>query len=157
MTIKIKEIFGYKLSYDERMKRFIVEDTDGTELAWANTQDEAEVKAKALSKQEFKRIPFIEVKQEGQITTGELTSLNKDDQSAWVSMEKSEDNYGGGRRKINLRYDHGYYEVIEANLKILEGIKAKRETLNQIKAEIKALIATLEKPIDMDYFGITRY
>jgi len=156
MTIKIKEMYGYNLSYDERLRRFIILDTDGTELAHANTQDEAEVKAKALSKQDFKRIRIVKVEQEGQMTMGELTSLNKDDESAWVSMEKSSHGWGSGRRKIALAYDKGYYEATEVNLKIVEDIKAKEESLNHIKAEIKALITTLEKPINMGYFGITK-
>lgn len=156
MGIKIKEIYGYTLLYDERLRRFIIKDADGTELAHANTQDDAEVKAKALSKQEFKRIRIINVEQEGQSTMGELTSLNRDDKSAWVSMEKDEHAYGGGRRKISLNYDRGYYEETGANLKILGEIKAKREILNRIKTELKNLIAVLEKPINLGYFGITR-
>ena len=157
MIIKIKEIFGYKISYDEQRKKFIVEDADGIELANANTQDEAEVKAKALSKQEFKRIRITQVAEEGRVTMGELTSLNRDDKSVWVSMEKSETTWGSGRQKINLRYSSRFYEATETNLKILEGIKAKGETLDQVKSEIKALIDTLEKPINLDYFGITKY
>ena len=155
MAIKIKEIYGYNLLYDERLRRFVIEDTDGTNLGHANTQDDAEVKAKALAKREFKRIPIIKIEQEGQSIMGELTSLNRDDKSVWVSMEKSKDVWDSGRQKIGLVYSEGYYEVTQVNLKILEDIKAKRESLNYIKAEIKDLIATLEKPINMDYFGIT--
>lgn len=155
MTIKIKEIYGYTLVYDEKRKTFSIQDIDGTELAYGQTQDEAEAKAKALSKQDFKRIPIVRVEQEGQVTPGELTSLNRDDRAAWISMEKGEDSYGSGRRKISLRYDHSYYEATEANLKVIEGIKTKREALKLIKAEIEVLIDTLEKPIDGDFFGIT--
>lgn len=157
MSIKIKEIYGYKLLYNDRDRNFIIEDTDGTELASAKTQDEAEVKAKNLSKQEFKRVDIIKVEQEGQITMGELTSLNRKDKSAWISMEKSEHTWGSGRQKINLDYHRGYYEATETNLKILEEIKAKREVLTQIKTEIKDTIAKLEKPIDLNYFRITKY
>lgn len=156
MAIKIKEIYGYNLLYEESSRKFIVQDNNGTELASANIQAEAEVKAKALSKQDFKRIPIVEIGHEGQITTGELTSLNKDDKSAWVSMEKSKGGWSGGRQKINLRYTHNYYEATEANLKILEGIKAKREAVDNILAEIKDLKDTLEKPIDLSYFGLER-
>lgn len=155
MTIKIKEIYGYKLGYQESMERFVLEDTDGTELAYGKTQAEVEVKAKSLRQQEFKRIRIIGVQSEGKVTLGELTSLNRDDSSAWVSMEKNKDSYGSGRSKINLKYDHGYYEETEANLKILENIKGKREVLLQIQSDINALVATLEKPIDSKYFGIT--
>lgn len=156
MAIKIKGIYGYNLLYDERGKRFVIEDTDRTELANAKTQEEAEVKAKALSKQDFKRIRIVTVGQEGLTTMGEITSLNRDDKSAWVSMEKDEHTWSSGRRKIDLRYDKGYYEITEVNLKTLEYIKAKRDTVDSILTEIKSLRDTLEKPINVEYFGITR-
>ena len=155
MGMRIKEIYGYTLVYDERMRRFLIEDTDGTELAHANTQDEAEVKAKALTKQEFKRIRIMRVVQDGQTVMGELTSLNRDDQSAWVSMGKSEHTYGSGRQRVSLRYDHCYYELTEANCKILEALTVKAENLKHIRGEIEALIDTLEKQINLGYFGIT--
>ncbi len=156
MTIKIKEIYGYKLGYQEGLERFVLEDTDGTELAYGKTQSEVEVKAKSLRQQEFKRIRIIKVQTEGVSNLGELTSLNRDDNSAWVSMEKGEDSWGSGRSKIALHYDHGFYEATETNLKILENIKGRRETLLQIKSDIDTLIGTLEKPINLAYFGITR-
>lgn len=155
MAIKIKEIYGYTLLYDERSKRFVVWDTDGTELANATTQDEAEVKAKTLHKQEFSRIPVMRVVSDGRISRGELTSLNRDEKSAWVSMEKSERTWGSGRQKISLRYDSGYYEATETNLKTVEDIKAKREIIDGILAEIEGLRDTLDKPINLSYFGIT--
>ena len=154
--IKIKEIYGYKLGYDESQKYFVVEDTNGTELAHDNTQDGAEVKAKALSKQEFKRISIVRVEGEGNVTLGECTSLNKDAEEAWVSMKKEKDGWGSGRQKISLRYNHGYYEATEANLKILENIRSKREALLQIISDINALKGTLEKPINNKYFGIIK-
>ena len=154
MAIKIKQMFGYQISYDVRRRQFIVEDTDGTELAYAQTQDEIEVKAKALSKQEFKRISIVKVNQEGIITSGELTSLDRADKSAWVSMEKSKYSWGSGRQKISLNSDRGYYESTDKNLIISENIKAKAEDLNRIRVEINALEATLEKPINRAYFGI---
>ncbi len=153
MSIKIKEIYGYNLSYDETGKRFVIGDTDGTELAWGKTQDEAEAKAKALSRQEFKRINIILVRGEGEVNLGELTSLNKDDKSAWISMIKGI-GPDSGRRKIDLRYYRGYYEATEANLKTVESIKAKREALLRAQTEITALVGTLEKPINLEYFGM---
>lgn len=155
MAIKINEMYGYQITYDQRMRRFLVEDSDGTELACANTQDEAEVKAKSLSKQEFTRIPIARVYIEGRIATGEVTSLNRDEKTAWVSMEKGEDTWGSGRQKISLSSSKEYYELTGANAEILESIKAKSETLNQIRAEIRVLIDTLEKPINLSYFGIS--
>jgi len=155
MVITIKEIYGYNLLYDEGSRRFVIHDTDGMELAHANTQGEAEIKAKALSKQEFKHISIVKITKEGQLQKGELTSLNKDDKCVWVSMEKSKDIWNSGRRKLNLRLDSGeYYEATETNLKILEAIIAKRETIDTILAEIKALRDTLEKLINLAYFDL---
>ena len=156
MSIIINEIYGYQLSYDEVKKRFVIIDTDGTELAHAPTQDEAEVKAKALSKQEFSRIWIMRVRTEGEITMGEITSLNRDEKSAWVSMKISKDSWGSGRQKINLKYDRGLYEATETNLKIIEDIRLKREILTEIRLEIEGLIDTLEKPINLSYFGLER-
>jgi len=152
--IRIKEIWGYTLSYDERLRRFIITDTDSTELAHSEKQDDAEAKAKALSKQEFKRIPIINVSHGGYSARGELTSLNKDDKSAWVSIEKAEGIFGSGRQKINLKYDSGYYEVTEENLKILDSIIAEREIVDNALEAISSLIGTLEKQLGLGYFGI---
>ncbi|MBU0847026.1 hypothetical protein KKH23_07520 [Patescibacteria group bacterium] len=154
--VKIKEMYGYQITYNPKSRRFLVEDSDGTELAFAKTQDEIEIKAKALSKQEFKRFRIVKVGNEGQVTMGEFTSLNRDDQSGWISMEKGEETWGSGRQKIALRFDRGYYEATETNLKTLGNIKSKRESLNNILAEIKSLRDILEKPINLDYFGIPR-
>lgn len=151
--IKIKEIYGFALVYDEYLKRFVIRDTDGTELAYGETQDEAEAKAKILNKQEFKCIRIIKVGDEGRVGRGELTSLNKDDKSFWVSMEKS-DSWGSGRQKVSLSHMRGYYEATETNLKIIEDIIVKREAADTILAEILSLKETLELPINLDYFGI---
>ena len=157
MAIKIKEIYGYQILYDERLKRFIIEDSDGTELGFGSTQDEAEEKAKVLSKQEFKRISVVEVRRGGEVVMGQLTSLNKDDRSAWVSMEPRSGHRRGEREKIHLRSGTGYYEATITNLQIVETVKEKGVELQKVEAEIKSLIDILEKPINLDYFGLTKY
>lgn len=157
MAIQIKEMYGYQITYNVNLRRFLVEDRDGTELAHANTQDEIEVKAKSLSKQEFQRIPIVRVGGDGEIAMGEVTSLNRDDKSAWVSMKKGKHTWGSGRQKIGLNYSPGYYELTERNTEIVEAIKTKGEVLGQIRTEIKGLIDTLEKRINLSYFGITNY
>ncbi len=151
---KIKEVYGFNLSYDERKRQFIITDTDGTEMGVARNQDEAEQKAKTLSKSEFKRINIFCVKSDGRVMMGELTSFNPDDKSSWVSMEKSVHTYGSGRSKIDLNYDKGYYEASDSNLKIVEAITAKGLTILQTLEDIKELIATLGCPINTDYFGL---
>ena len=154
MEIKIKELYGYELCYDERSRRFVIKDTDGTELGNAPTQDEAESKAKALTKAEFKRIRVVRVQSDGRVTMGELTSVNKDDKEAWVVLEKGEDTWGSGREKIHLAHTTGYFEATAKNMTVLENIKKRREIINQTLNEIKSLIETLESPINLGYFGI---
>lgn len=153
--LEIKKVYGFTLYYDERRRFFVLLEDDGTEVGHAQTQDEAEDKAKVLSKQEFKRIPIFKVNDlEGRITTGELTSLNPDDVSAWVSMEKDKDTWGSGRQKINLRYDGGFYEQTPRNNLILDAIRKQAEILKTAQDEIKALVAQLEKPINKSYFNL---
>jgi len=154
MAIKIKEIYGYRILYDERLKRFLIEDSDGTEMGFGSTQDEAEAKAKALSKQEFKRISIAKVGRDGEVATGEVTSLNKDERTVWVSIEKG--STWSGRQKIHLQYGHGCYEMTVTNASILERVKEKGVELQKVEAEIKSLIEILERPINLDYFGLTR-
>jgi len=152
--IKIKTSYGFNLSYDERRRLFVITETDGTEVGIAKSQDEAEVKAKALSKREFKRIKIVLVKDDGGTTEGELTSLNSDDVSAWVSMEKSDYTWGSGRSKIDLRYDRGYFEATPANAKIIESIRAKRLSIDQALKDIAELKGRLESSINKQYFGL---
>ncbi len=152
--LKIKEAYGFNLYYDEGRRRFILTDTDGTEVGYGNNQDEAETKAKALSKREFKRIKIFLVRTEGQVILGELTSLNRDEPSAWVSMEQSRNTWGSGREKISLKYDSSYYEATEPNMRIAVTIKQKRDAIDQTINEIDELIKQLEHPINQEYFGI---
>ena len=154
MNISISEKYGYRIVYDDRTRKFLVLDADGTELAQAPTQDEAEAKAKSLSKQDFKRINILRIPDDGEIVTGQLTSLNKDDNSAWVSMDKGERAYGGGRQKVSLRYDRGYYVETENNLKIADEIRRKRAVITQTLEEIKSLKEKLESAINLNYFGL---
>ena len=152
--LKIKEVYGFTLSYDESRRRFIITDTDGMEMGYGNNQDEAEAKAKALSKRQFKRVKIFRVYNEGQITMGELTSINPDEPSAWISMEQSAHTWGSGREKTNLKYDRGFYEATEPNLKVAETIKQKKKVIDQTLKEIKDLVNQLEKPINAGYFGL---
>ncbi len=154
--LKISSVCGYNLAYDESRRLFVITDTDGTELVQGDTQTEAESKAKALSKQEFKRIPIVHVHNSGQVRMGEVTSLNRDDKSVWVSMAKREDeSYGGGRGKVSLDYDRGYYEATAKNLNIAAEIEMKEKTIKVLLDGIDRLIKTLENPIGRGYFGIT--
>jgi hypothetical protein len=154
--IEIKKIHGFKLHYDAERRLFVLIDSEGAEMGFSNTQDEAEDKAKELSKSEFKRIKIIDVYHEGQISQGEITSINRDSLEAWVSMEKSSASWGSGRQKISLRYNNSFYEATEANNKIIDGIKKHRAIVDQNLNEITELIDKLEKPINTEYFGLKK-
>jgi len=157
MEVKIGKAEGYNIYYSSTFKNFILKDDDGAELASAKTAEEIEAKAKQLRKQDFKRIRIIYVSRyEGKVNEGELTSINRDDQSAWVSLKEKATTWGGNRTKIRLHYDTGYYEATEGNLGIAEVIKEKRRAIDGIFKEIEQLVATLEKPINLEYFGIVR-
>ena len=153
--LEIKMIYGYKLFYDELARRFVIKDTDGTELASAPTQDEAESKAKELSKKDFCRIAIVRISDDGEIDHGEITSLNKQDKVAWVSMEGTR-RWSSGRHKVDLRYDHDYYADTEENKPIVEAISEKQKTVDKTLAEIKDLKSTLKSDINEAYFGIGR-
>ena len=155
MLTTIKTIYGYKLAYDDRLKRFVILATTGEELAYGRTQDEAEAKAKSLTKQEFKRIPIIRVYGgNGEITAGELTSINRDEETAWVSMEKDSRTFGSGREKISLLSVKSYYEKTPPNMNIASQLAEKREAISEIRKEIGGLEEKLEKPINLAYFGL---
>jgi hypothetical protein len=154
--IEIKKIHGFKLHYDTERRLFVLINSEGAEMGFGNTQDEAEAKAKKLSKSEFRRIKIINVYHEGQISQGELTSVNRDSLEAWVSMEKSPGNWDSGKRKINLKYNNDYYEATETNNGIINDIKKHRTIINQNLSEVTELIKKLEKPINAEYFGLKR-
>jgi len=149
----IKEFMGYKIYYDERKQKFQLENQEGDIVAERDTQAQAEDQAKMLSKQGFKRIKVLRIHDNGVVQLGELTSMNRDDRSAWVITDRR---YGKDRQKIHLGSNYGYHEVTEENLAIAEQAKKKCEQIEALTAEIKELKAGLEKRIDLDYFGLSR-
>ena len=154
--IKIGKASGFDLYYDESRRFFVIRDADGAELGHGDTQTEAEGKAKSLSKQEFKHIPIVRVVDNGQTAFGELTSLNRDDCSAWVSMKPGQGTYGSGRNKIDLKYHREYYEDCAANSKIITEIQAKRQLVETALEQITQLIKTLQHRIGESYFDMKK-
>jgi len=151
--IEIRKVQGYGIFYESRSRRFIVQDSDGAQVALAETEDGAEAKIKTLCKQEFKRIPVIRVLHDGEIQYGELTSINRDDLSSWVSMMTKR---GSERSKISLNYDHDFYEATPKNMELVKQIAEQKEIIDKAKKETATIIRTLESRINMAYFGITR-
>jgi len=95
------------------------------------------------------RVPIVWVQTDGEIQMGELTSVDLADESAWVSMLPNHISISG-RRKIWLQ-EQGYYELTAKNNINIERIKEKAAAIWQGKTELIALIAQLEKPINLDY------
>lgn len=155
--LKIGNASGYDLYYDESRRFFVITDTDGTEMAHGDSQGEVEGKAKILRKEEFKRIPIFRVDSDKKIRLGELTSLNRDDRVCWASMFRMEgESHGGGRGKVDLRYDRVYYELSPNNTELIAKIKAKTDVIDKLRTETNDLIKMLDKPINSEYFGLTR-
>ncbi len=153
--IQIKKTSGLDLMYDEQRQRFILVDTDGTEIGYATTQAEAEDKAKKYSKGEqgFKRVAIIGFDYRNKLIKGQLTSVNTEDESAWVSMEGSEGR-SSGRQKTDLRFSTRYWEATEKNMELADKIRVKNEVAATLSSEIEALREQFEKPINKAYFGI---
>ena len=148
--IKIGTARGYSILYDERKKLFILEDTEGNELASGATQEEVETKAEKLSKQAFKfPIPALKVSRLS-LSKGRVTSFNADNKSAYFTFD---DKTYGSHQKLRLNYDHAY-ELTEANNRIYEQVEQYRSQIKAIEDMIESLIKQLEKPIDLAYFGV---
>jgi len=148
--IKIATTKGYTVLYDEKLKRFILEDTEGDEVGSGATQEDVELKAEKLSKQAFKfPIPALKVSHLA-LEQGRVTSVNQDDRSAYFAFD---DKTKGSHVKLHLAYDHAY-ELTEVNSRIYAEVEESRSQIKAIEAKIKSLIAQLEKPIDLSYFGL---
>ena len=152
--VKVAQFADYDIWYDATRRRFILTDQEGNEVASGESQTAVEEKASRLRKEGFKRISIIRVENDGEVIKGELTSINRDEQSAWVSMEVPDKAYGSGRHKVTLRYISNYYEATESNLTVAEAIKEKHKVIEQTLEEIRLLRATMVNRIDLDYFGL---
>ncbi|GAJ04757.1 unnamed protein product, partial [marine sediment metagenome] len=148
--LKITEVAGYTIFYDPQIKRFHLEDAEGNVIDSAETQEELEKEAKALSRHDFKRIPIFAVGEQT-LSKGEITSFNQHDRSMWINMEG--ERWGSGRSKVNLYSDgtSGYYLQTKANLKIAEQVVAKGASIQTIRDEIEELEKTLKDPITREY------
>lgn len=149
-----RNFYGYELGYSPESKEFCLLDEKGSIVERAPTQEKAQELAVALKKMDFKRIRIFRVYQDGDVTTGEVTSVNPIEGSAWVNM-KANTNYGGGTQKITLTSTGGtYYAQTPANQERVEQIKALADTILQAKAGIRALVCDMEKPITRATIGL---
>jgi len=153
--IEIRTYGKYKIRYSSGSQAFYAIDGEGQQVVEAKTENEVVEKLRDMEKRAFKRIPIFRVDQDGETGEGDLTSVDLKGSEAWVSMVKSSRTYGSGRSKIYLSDGRDrYYEQTPANIEKVEQIKQKREQIQAILTEITEMRATLEKPINREYFGI---
>ena len=156
--IKIAEVAGFTIHYETREKKFVLIDHEGKRVASAFSQEKLEEKAKALQKQEFKRVPILKLESTGQASPGEITSINIDDMTMWVVLKRQ---YTDGserqvREKERIGSHTGCYEHTEHNLAVAEKIKEQHAIIDTAYAEARRLREQMEKPINLEYFGIKR-
>jgi hypothetical protein len=148
--IKIGTARGYTILYDEKRKLFVLQDAEENEVASGATQQDVELKAEKLSKQAFKfPIPALKVSHLS-LEKGRVTSVNADDRSAYFARD---DKTYGSHTKLRFAYDHAY-ELTEANRRLYEQVEEYRSQIKQIEEKIRNLIGQLEKPINLEYFGL---
>lgn len=155
METIIGEVKGYTMFYDNRNHLFTLRDSEGEEVGSGKTQEEVEEQADKLSKEGYK-FP-IEALQHSMLYlyAGRVTSINPSDKSVRFVRAKVEGDrfYGGGHTKEKLRYSH-LYEATEANQKIAGEVANRRAQISQLEGEIENLLCQLEKPINLEYFGL---
>ena len=153
METRIGEVKGYSIYYDTRDKLFRLKDGEGNEVGKGKTQDEVEKQADKLAKMAF-TFPILALIEEGlSLKPGKVTSVNIEGRSCMFIYTEKEGYYS--KTKVHLRYSRVHERTPNNEATYLE-IKAKRDEIKQAEEEITALIAKLEKPIDLDYFSLKR-
>ena len=154
METKITEVEGYTIVYEPRDKAFYLKDTEGETVGQGKTQDEVEEQAKKLAKSAFK--PVVALKVTGlRLATGRVTSLNLGGESVRFSYDdKRQTGWGGrGATKEQLRYA-GLYVLTDLNKSLVEDVEDRQQQIAMLEDQIRALIAQLEKPINLAYFNL---
>lgn len=150
METKLGEVKGYTITYDTRDKLFRLKNKNGDEVGSGKSQDDVELKAEKLSKQPFK-FPIVALKVSHlSIEKGRVTSFNADDRAAYFSFDNK--SYGS-HMKLRLGCDKAY-ELTEANSRLYDEVFKCRSQIKEIEGKIESLIKELEKPINLDYFGL---
>ena len=148
MTITIATLEGYTIDYDPRGKKFYLIDSDGEVVGQGKTQEDVEEQAKKLSKSGFKPIAAFR-KSILQLQSGRVTSLNMADHSVRFSAD------GKSSTKVSLRYDRGLFELTAYNQLIKNQVDALVVESHKVEEQIKELLNQLDKPMDLEYFGLT--
>ncbi len=150
MPVKIKVYKGLEITYDERSHMFEASVGEG-ECYYATNQKELEGKLDKYLNKTTKDIPVLQINENPgtKHISGKLTSSNPDTKEIWVTMENL-------RRKLSVSSSYQPYLLYEdtvTNQAIAKEIDIKKVDMLRIRNEIDDLIKTLEKPINMEYFG----
>ena len=148
--VKVGEKKGFVIAYDARRKLFLLYNANDDEVGSGGKQEDVEKQADKLAKLRFQfPIPAFTVNGV-HVEEGKVTSLNVDDQSIWVVLPSK---YGGSRSKARLSYCH-IHEATERNKEVVEKIATQVLEMDKKREEIEALVATLDKRINLEYFGL---
>ena len=157
METKIAEVEGYTIVYEPRDKAFYLKDAGGEVVGQGKTQDEVEEQAKKLAKHAFKPVAAV-LTGNLKLELGRVTSINLGDQTIRFAFdEKKQSAWGGGGRgaiKTSLRHGSKAYELTDQNKSLAEDVEDRRQQIAMLEDQIKALIAQLEKPINLEYFNL---
>lgn len=159
METKIGTVKSYEMLYDPRTRKFVARTADGDEVASALTQEKLEEQIDKLSKQKF-TFPIKALRYRGVrfIDEGRVTSLNIPESSVWFCTDEKKGGYSD-RGKVHLRYDSGsLFEMTELNDRVLAEIRELMVSVSKLEEQIETKAKTLEKPINLKYFGLeSRY
>lgn len=156
METEITEVEGYRIVYEPRDKMFYLKDADNETVGQGKTQDEVEEQAKKLAKHGFK--PVAALKHGNlELDTGRVTSINIASQSLRFSFDEKKRSRWGVERgaiKCTLRFGSGLYELTDHNQSIKEQVDGLSAEIDKLQEQAKGLIKQLDKPINLEYFGL---
>lgn len=166
MQVDVKVYKGFKIIFVDTLKEFRAIDEDGHMEAKADTVEELEKKIGKLGRAKFTPIRVIHVTSYGTAEMGKITSVNEEDRSCRFvcdppppDSEKRKGLWGyspHSHSKVNLRYDSGnYFEYSVKNVAIADQIMECKQKSDALGKKIEKLSETLEKPISLEYFGLT--
>ena len=146
--IRIGKTHGLQLWYNSNIHRFILWNDEQEEMGRTETQEQAEVLAKKLSKEKFEPILAFE-RSDLDLYPCTITSLNREDKSFWYTMDKNK-----RRGKERLRCSNFYVQT-EANKKVAGELAKIVAQIKALEEKGDKLMKKLESRIDFNFFGIS--
>ena len=155
METKIGKTKNYDMFYDPKLRRFILRNDTGEQVASGETQEQLEKQADVLAKQKFS-FPIKAIRYNGPhfITEGRVTSLNISEKSVWFVEGKGEGGYTPRGKRYLGWHSADLFELTDHNVEITRQIREHQATVKSLEEKIGALAEGFEKPIDLKYFGL---